>query len=103
MTARESSCVQFAERKPYLIRLFGRLYVLRKQIFHGCSKDRGAKNRPSLRAAVPVLERLVSVFIDLVDGRAGDEALLENPPYPPSQGGGQWNAPRVLTFAKGAG
>lgn len=66
-TTRESSCSQFPENEPYLVRLFRRLYVSRKQILHGCSTDGGSKNRPSLMAAVPVLGKLVPVFIDLVD------------------------------------
>ena len=57
-----------------LIQLFRRLYVLRKQIFHGCSKDGSSKNRPSLRAAAPVLARFVDTrapFVGEVMNLAG--------------------------------
>lgn len=46
-------------RKASMEELFGRTYVLRKQLFHGCSSDKGSKNRESLRRAVQVLEKLV--------------------------------------------
>jgi hypothetical protein len=83
--ARESSCAPVTDHTSDLMTLFSRLYVLRKQIFHGCSTDRGSKNRPSLVAAVPVLETLVRTFIGIVEFRGSGEIVLEKPPYPPSQ------------------
>lgn len=43
-------------------RVFDRLYVLRIQIFHGCSKDGSSANRDSLEPAVAVLKTLVPLF-----------------------------------------
>ncbi len=79
------------KRDDELFLVFKRLYVLRKQIFHGCSKERSSKNRPSLRAAVPVIERCVNEFLALVATRGETEVgkrLFEDPPYPPTQGAG---------------
>lgn len=81
-----------------LIQLFRRLYVLRKQIFHGCSKEGSSKNRPSLRAAVPVLRRFVDVFAEIVGQKQGTDGvirLLGSPPYPPTQDSARWNTPRL--------
>ncbi len=80
-----------------LVQVFKRLYVLRKQIFHGCSTDGSSKNRPSLRAAVPVLKRFVQAFLDVLKRnpqQAQVSALLGAPPYPPTESA-HWNPPRV--------
>ena len=80
-----------------ITQIFKRLYVLRKQMFHGCSTDGSVKNRPSLRAAVPVLERFVQVLLAVLKENAGRRevaSLLGAPPYPPTEDV-QWNAPRV--------
>jgi hypothetical protein len=80
------SCNEKGDDELFLV--FKRLYVLRKQIFHGCSKERSSKNRPSLRAALPVLEHCVNEFLALVATRGGTEVgkrLIEDPPYPPTQ------------------
>lgn len=80
------SCNEKGDDELFLV--FKRLYVLRKQIFHGCSKERSSKNRPSLRAAVPVLELCVNEFLTLVATQGGKEVgkrLLDAPPYPPTQ------------------
>lgn len=84
-TARESCCVASSEYQSELVTLFSRLYVLRNQIFHGCSTDRSSRNRPSLMAAVPVLEKLVHAFIGVVEFRGSGETIMAKPPYPPSQ------------------
>jgi hypothetical protein len=81
-----------------LIQLFRRLYVLRKQIFHGCSKDGSSKNRPSLRAAAPVIARFVDTFAEIVSRKEGTDQvirLLGAPPYPPTQDNARWNTPRL--------
>lgn len=83
---RDASCGEPARYKSALTTLLSRLYVLRNQIFHGCSTDRSSKNRPSLEAAVPVLEKLVRAFIGIVAVQGSGEAILAKPPYPPSQG-----------------
>jgi hypothetical protein len=83
-TARESCCIASSDR-PELVTLLSRLYVLRNHIFHGCSTDRSSRNRPSLMAAVPVLEKLVHTFIGVVEVRGSGEAIMARPPYPPSQ------------------
>jgi len=82
-----------------LIQVFRRLYVLRKQMFHGCSKDGSSKNRPSLRVAVPVLQRFVEGFLELISRRSEAThvvSLLGEPPYPPTAEKERWNSPRVI-------
>jgi hypothetical protein len=80
-----------------VVQVFKRLYVLRKQLFHGCSTDGSTKNRPSLRAAVPVLARFVRVLLEVLkenSSRKEITSLLGTPPYPPTDDV-LWNAPRV--------
>jgi hypothetical protein len=85
--ARESSCVDPPTKyQNHLSTLLNRLYVLRNQVFHGCSTHRSSKNRISLEAAVPVLEHLVVVFIGMVESQGSEEPILARAPYPPSQG-----------------
>jgi hypothetical protein len=83
---RDASCAELSQHGSDLITLLNRLYVLRNQIFHGCSTDRSSKNRPSLKAAVPVLEHLVDAFIAVVRDQGSGKPFLAKPPYPPSQG-----------------
>jgi len=47
-TLRDSSRLESTKYRSDLITLLSRLYVLRDQIFHGCSTDRSSRNRPSL-------------------------------------------------------
>jgi hypothetical protein len=96
---REASIPHCNEKHDHqLIQLFRRLYVLRKQIFHRCSKDGSSKNRPSLRAAAPVLARFVDTFAEIVSRKEGTDQvirLLGAPPYPPTQDTARWNSPRL--------
>ena len=64
--------------------LFHRLYVLRNQIFHGCSSDRSAKNRESIAPAVTVMRALVPVFREIVRHHGYREDFLRTLSYPPS-------------------
>ncbi len=72
--------------KTLLHRLFAALYVLRNQVFHGCSTVGSNKNRQGLERAVVVLARLVPTFENIVRQRGGDSDLLADPPYRPSAG-----------------
>jgi hypothetical protein len=92
---RERAAVQGANGRPPFHRMFGRLYVLRKQIFHGCSSEGGRKNRESLLRAVAVLEKLVPIFSDLVWEHGDGIQSLDRPPYPPSEADRGWNQPRI--------
>lgn len=83
---RDASCGEPSQGKSDLVTVLSRLYVLRNQVFHGCSTHRSSKNRLSLEAAVPVLEQLVRTFIGVVESQGSSEAILARPPYPPSQG-----------------
>lgn len=86
-----------AERELYrgkrgsnLIDLFQRLYVLRNQIFHGCSTDGSTKNRDSIQRAVKVLHVFVPLFHKLINTNQVVPSvvkLLGKLPYPPSIGG----------------
>lgn len=82
----------FPDSRPglQLIQLFRQIYVLRKQIFHGCSSNKGSKNRKALEHCVEILKRFLPVFIQIVRANANDEhleALLKDLPYPPTRGG----------------
>ena len=64
--------------------LFHRLYVLRNQIFHGCSSDRSAKNRESIAPAVIIMRALVPVFREIVRHYGHREDFMRTLSYPPS-------------------
>jgi hypothetical protein len=99
-TDRERTAVQGANGRPPLHRMCGRLYVLRKQIFHGCSTEGGRKNRESLLRAVAVLEKLVPVVSDFVREHGDGIQSLDRPPYPPSEADRGWNQPRITGRAR---
>jgi hypothetical protein len=64
-----------------LPRVFDRLYLLRVQLFHGCSKDGSSANRDSLKPAVDFLARLVPLFWAIMKRAGNDEdwGLLSYP------------------------
>jgi len=65
----------------YLALLFGRLRVLRNQIFHGCSTDRKSLNKTSLLPALNLLETLVSLFVGIMR-KHGEVMDWPGVPYP---------------------
>jgi hypothetical protein len=70
--------------------LFQRLYVLRNQVFHGCSADGSTKNREAIRRAARILHDLVPLFVEVLRENGDHPAvkrLLDDLPYPPSVGG----------------
>jgi hypothetical protein len=73
-----------SRREGDLNDLFYRLYLLRNQLFHGCSSDRGSKNRDSLAPAVTIMKALVPVFCEIVRYYGPRDPFLQNLPYPPS-------------------
>lgn len=78
------------KRDVGLTGLFQSLYVLRNQLFHGCSTVEGTKNREALKRAVKVLRILVQIFHDIAREEMGDRRLIQlfgEIPYPPSVGG----------------
>lgn len=82
---RREACIPERDRESDLLEVLKRIYVLRKQVFHGCSTKGGHPNRESLRAAVPVLARLVPIFRDIVGEHGRSEPFVNDlPPYPPS-------------------
>jgi uracil-DNA glycosylase len=75
------------QEAAYLRAVCSRLYVLRNQIFHGCSTFQSKANRDSLEPAVAVLSRLVPAFCRVVE-QQGERALgLGEPPFRPREGG----------------
>lgn len=71
--------------------VFDRLCVLRNQALHGSATFGSIKNRDSLKPAVPVLERLVKSFRDIVaaDERDARWGLPPNVPKGWTSGPGQ--------------
>ncbi len=88
---RRETAIRRPDRRPTLHQIFGRLYVLRKQVFHGCATAQGSRNRQALERAVRVLERLLPAIAEIIPG---DESLGQ-PPYPPSSKERPWNPARV--------
>lgn len=66
-----------------LRRVFERVYELRIQLVHGCSKDGSTSNRDSLEPAVIVLKRLVPLFWAIMRrfGRSEDWGDLSYPAF----------------------
>jgi hypothetical protein len=92
ITLSERKSSGFADRRTglQLIQLFRQIYVLRKQVFHGCSSNKGSKNRKALTNSVEILKRFLAIFIQIVRANANDahlKALLKDLPYPPTRGG----------------
>lgn len=81
---RQRESCSHKDRDSDRVQLFARLYVLRKQLFHGCSKDRSTKNREMLKGAVLVLGNLVPLFRDIVQIHGTRMLFLNSLPYPPS-------------------
>lgn len=66
----------------FLKRLSRRLYILRNQIFHGCSTDRSTSNRDSLETAVPVMTKIVPALLDALKAHGATLTSL-GAPFPP--------------------
>lgn len=62
--------------------LWGRVRVLRNQIFHGCSTNRGSLNKDALEPALRVLNELVPLFVDVMETRADKENDWPRIPFP---------------------
>jgi hypothetical protein len=78
------------KRDVGLTGLLQSLYVLRNQLFHGCSTEKGMKNREAVKKAVRALDKLVRVFHDIAKEHVSDRRLIHllgELPYPPSVGG----------------
>lgn len=90
LVLREKYAYPYQRKGRDLTQLFSQIYVLRKQVFHGCSASKSSKNRETLRRSVAVLRKLIPIFIKVVRVNANDEhlkALLQDLPYPPTKGG----------------
>ena len=86
---REKHAYPSKRKKSDLADLFSHIYVLRKQLVHGCSANKSLKNRVALERSVAVLSGLIPIFIEIVRANANDEhlkALLKDLPYPPTRG-----------------
>lgn len=87
---REKHAYPYKRKRNDLAQLFSQIYVLRKQLFHGCSANKGSKNREGLRKSVAVLSQLIPLFIQIVRANGNDahlKALMKDLPYPPTRGG----------------
>lgn len=81
---REQDSCRHRDTGTNLNRAFSRLYVLRNQLFHGCSSDGGSKNRDMLKRAVKVLERLAPVLQELAKETGTSLQILKIISYPPT-------------------
>jgi hypothetical protein len=90
VSLREKNAYPYKRRGSSLENLFLQIYVLRKQIFHGCSSNMGSKNREALVRSFAILEKLIPIFIKIVRSNSNDvrlKNLLDDLPYPPTKGG----------------
>ncbi len=62
--------------------LWGRVRVLRNQIFHGCSTNRDSLNKDTFEPALRVLSKLVPVFVDVMETRVDKENDWPRIPFP---------------------
>ena len=69
----------------YLMAVLRRLYVLRKQLFHGCATFESKANRDTLEPAVAVLSILVPIFYGAVELRGEVSVDLGEPPFKPDR------------------
>lgn len=81
------ACRELAEGqvRNYLIVLFRRLYVLRKQMFHGCATFESKANRDTVEPAVAVLSVLVPLLCEAVELRGEVSLGLGDPPFKPDE------------------
>ena len=90
LSLRQKHAYPYKRKVSDLAKLFGQIYVLRKQLFHGCSANKGSKNREALTRSVAVLSALIPIFIQIVRENAnniGLRELLHDLPYPPTRDG----------------
>lgn len=62
--------------------LWGRVRVLRNQIFHGCSTNRDSLNKDTLGPALRVLDELIPVFVEVMEARVDKENEWPRIPFP---------------------
>ena len=72
--------------QPPTVPVFRQLYTLRNQLLHGAASDTGRRNRESLRHAIPVLDAVVDMLIQLVEEHHARIPGLHPAPFPPSTG-----------------
>lgn len=81
---REQDSCRHRDTGTNLNRVFSRLYVLRNQLFHGCSSERGSKNRDMLKRAVKVLETFAPALQELAKETGKSLQILKTISYPPT-------------------
>ena len=75
--------------EPYLTTLiWGRLRVLRNQIFHGGSTNRDSLNAHTLGPALRIMKALVPAFLEVMEARDDKETDWPKIPYP------RWDSPQ---------
>jgi hypothetical protein len=62
--------------------LWGRVRLLRNQIFHGCSSNRGSLNKDALEPALRVLSELIPVFVEVMEARVDKQDDWPRVPFP---------------------
>jgi hypothetical protein len=68
---------------PYVTALlWGRIRMLRNQIFHGCSTNRDSLNKDDLNPALQVLSVVIPLFIEIMENRFDKEADWPRIPFP---------------------
>jgi len=68
--------------------LWGRLRVLRNQIFHGGSTNRDSFNTHTLGPALRIIKVLLPAFLEVMEARHDKEVEWPKIPYPP------WDSPQ---------
>lgn len=68
--------------------IWGRLRVLRNQIFHGGSTNRDSLNAHTLGPALRIMKALIPTFLDVMEAREDKQTDWPRIPYP------RWNSPQ---------
>jgi hypothetical protein len=68
---------------PYVTALlWGRIRMLRNQIFHGCSTNHDSLNKDALKPALRVLSVLIPLFLETMEGRVDKQTEWPRIPFP---------------------
>lgn len=82
-TAVAENALEIGDLHPYLTTLlWGRVRVLRNQIFHGCSTNQNSLNQEAVQPAVRVLSELVPLFVEIMEARVDKENEWPRIPFP---------------------
>lgn len=82
-TGEAESALDAGDLQAYMtILLWGRIRVLRNQIFHGCSTNRDSLNKDALEPALRVVSAFIPLFLEVMESRIDKESEWPRIPFP---------------------